>query len=304
MVLTFGLILFLVQKKLLRINFIYFLLSVQSYLAVILFRTCKVHIIISNYQRQKFYESLPLTSMSQLTGAFLPGRAGEILLSTLIKLKFQLDVSKFLPTLFVDKLLELFFVIFYSLISCFLFNGDILKQLINSIHLNLYTIVGCLIIFLIILSIFFKLKSKFNSYFKKIVENIISGILLPIRNPYLGYRLIFLNAITILIEFFYLYNVFRTFEIFNLEYSKVIIIHSIGMIIGIISMIPGGQGSTELSMLLVLTTWGFNPSSVLLPIVFSKILVYILLIILSIPVLPQAIFLLKERKNRKKEMPS
>jgi hypothetical protein len=76
------------------------------------------------------------------------------------------------------------------------------------------------------------------------------------------------------------------------------------MIIGIISMIPGGQGSTELSMLLVLTTWGFNPSSVLLPIVFSKILVYILLIILSIPVLPQAIFLLKERKNRKKEMPS
>ncbi|MFD5021817.1 YbhN family protein [Paenibacillus sp. NPDC058367] len=284
------------------INYIYFILAFFTYSMVLVLRSLKMNSIINVYTKIKFKETVSLTASSQLMGAFIPGRAGELLISAYLKLKYTLDISKVLPVLFLDKIIELIFVLLYSIISIFFFN----KQLFSFVTDKFKQINGKSQIFIILGAIFLAvlilllLKKFFYLKFKKIISNIFQSLLIPFRNQKLGLTIISCSLLAIILEYTYLYLIFHAFNV-EITLSKVIIAHSFGMIIGVISMIPGGQGSTEITMLTVLHILGYTTIVVISPILASKFLTYAILLIFAIPLLPYSISVLKQRKSHQLE---
>ncbi|OMC92034.1 flippase-like domain-containing protein, partial [Paenibacillus odorifer] len=136
---------------------------------------------------------------------------------------------------------------------------------------------------------------------KNILVNIKQSLLIPIKKPKLGFIIIITSILTIISEYFYLYLIFHAFNI-EITIAKIIIVHSLGMIVGVLSMIPGGQGSTEVTMIAILHFWGYTTLAVISPILASKILTYITLFIYAVPLLPYSISVLKQRRVSRKKV--
>lgn len=252
------------------------------------------------YTNISFKETVSLTASSQLMGAFIPGRAGEILVSAYLKLKYTVDISKVLPILFLDKIIELLCILLYSLFAVFVISEGLLSFLNDSIKgiQDNYLLISIVIVFVfLLLLIMYKI---LGPKLKNVLLNIKQSLLIPIKNPKLGIIIIATSLLTIISEYFYLYFIFHAFNI-EITISKVILVHSLGMIVGVLSMIPGGQGSTEVTMLAVLHFWGYTTLTVLSPILASKFLTYFILALYGLPLLPYSVSVLKERKNRSRK---
>lgn len=279
------------------VNYYYLVLGVVVYSIVLILRSFKLNKIMKVHSNINFKETISLTASSQLMGAFIPGRAGEILVSAYLKLKYTIDISKILPILFLDKVIELLCVLLYSVCAVFIISEDLLSFVNDSFkHIQ----DNYLLIVIIIISIFLLLLIGYKVFGKKLKEvlfNIKHSLLIPIKNPKLGIIIITTSLLTIISEYFYLYFIFHAFNI-EITIAKVILVHSLGMVVGVLSMIPGGQGSTEVTMLAVLHFWGYTTSTMISPILASKFLTYFILSIYGLPLLPYSISVLKERKKR------
>lgn len=267
------------------IQLFYILLSSILYVIVVLLRSYKIRTVLATYCNISYSEMVSITAASQFMGAFIPGRAGELSLSAYIKLKYQIDITKMLPTLFVDKLLELFIVCGYFLISS-IFISDVIPTNITEPLTNVNIIwIVLIILFLLVLFVFMIQRFKFQRI-HLFLSNIKLGLLIPLKIPKIGFIFLVVSGIAVLLEYNCLYLVFLAFKI-AIPFSKIVIIHSFGMIIGVISLIPGGHGSTEISMISILAIWGYSTVEVVQPILFSKIITYTVLFMLGISVLPQ-----------------
>lgn len=252
------------------------------------------------YTNISFKETVSLTASSQLMGAFIPGRAGEILVSAYLKLKYTVDISKVLPILFLDKIIELLCVLLYSIFAVFVISEGLLSFLNDSIKgiRDNYLLISIVIVFVfLLLLIMYKI---LGPKLKNVLSNIKQSLLIPIKNPKLGIIIIATSLLTIISEYFYLYFIFHAFNI-EITIAKVILVHSLGMIVGVLSMIPGGQGSTEVTMLAVLHFWGYTTLTVITPILASKFLTYFILALYGLPLLPYSVSVLKERKKRSRK---
>jgi glycosyltransferase 2 family protein len=301
-VLCIGLILFL-QNRFGNINYYYLIAGFFVYTLVLFLRSFKLNRILNVYTNIGFKETLSLTASSQLMGAFIPGRAGEILVSAYLKFKYIIDVSKVLPILFLDKIIELLCVLLYSLIAISIFSGNLFSFVsdnfkgIQDNYLILIVVIFCIILFFIMVI------KIFGARLRSILVNIKQSLLIPIKEPKLGVIIIITSFLTIISEYFYLYLIFHAFNI-EITIAKIIIVHSLGMIVGVLSMIPGGQGSTEVTMIAILHFWGYTTLAVLSPILASKILTYVTLFIYAVPLLPYSISVLKQKKISRKKVDS
>lgn len=298
---VFGAIVFLLllvffNNRFNDINYMYFIVSILVYSVVLFLRSFKLNKIMKVYTNINFKETVSLTASSQLMGAFIPGRAGEILISAYLKLKYTVDISKILPILFLDKIIELLCVLLYSLCAVFVISEGLLSFLNDSFTgiKDNYLLISIVMIFVLFsLLIVYKI---LGPKLKKVLLNIKQSLLIPIKNPKLGIIIILTSLLTIITEYFYLYFIFHAFNI-EITIAKVILVHSLGMIVGVLSMIPGGQGSTEVTMLAVLHFWGYTTLSVITPILASKFLTYFILAMYALPLLPYSVSVLKQRKH-------
>lgn len=289
-----------VENNFSNVNYYYFIIGILVYSLVLLLRSFKLNKIMRVYTNISFKETVSLTASSQLMGAFIPGRAGEILVSAYLKLKYTVDISKVLPILFLDKIIELLCILLYSLFAVFVISEGLLSFLNDSIKgiQDNYLLISIVIVFVfLLLLIMYKI---LGPKLKNVLLNIKQSLLIPIKNPKLGIIIIATSLLTIISEYFYLYFIFHAFNI-EITISKVILVHSLGMIVGVLSMIPGGQGSTEVTMLAVLHFWGYTTLTVLSPILASKFLTYFILALYGLPLLPYSVSVLKERKNRSRK---
>ncbi|MEK4454791.1 lysylphosphatidylglycerol synthase transmembrane domain-containing protein [Paenibacillus sp. FSL L8-0506] len=289
-----------VENNFSNVNYYYFIIGILVYSLVLLLRSFKLNKIMRVYTNISFKETVSLTASSQLMGAFIPGRAGEILVSAYLKLKYTVDISKVLPILFLDKIIELLCVLLYSIFAVFVISEGLLSFLNDSIKgiRDNYLLISIVIVFVfLLLLIMYKI---LGPKLKNVLSNIKQSLLIPIKNPKLGIIIIATSLLTIISEYFYLYFIFHAFNI-EITIAKVILVHSLGMIVGVLSMIPGGQGSTEVTMLAVLHFWGYTTLTVITPILASKFLTYFILALYGLPLLPYSVSVLKERKKRSRK---
>lgn len=282
---------------------VYFVYTFISYSLVIFLRTIKMKSIISVYTVIPLRETLSLTSSSQLMGAFIPGRAGELLISAYLKLKYALDITKVLPILFMDKIIELICVMLYTLVSVFFFNASLFSYFSDSFRgfgstRQLYIVFGVTIFILLLL---FIVNKYFKNKLRVILQNVTRSLVIPFKMPKLGLIIVGCSFIAIILEYLSLYFIFHAFNI-DITLPKVIIAHSFGMVIGVISLIPGGQGSTEITMVSVLRLWGYSTREAVPSILASKLFTYAVLFLYAIPLLPYCLSVLKERRAQKKKV--
>ena len=125
-VITIGLIIYLLSnlnlntlyKAFLEINFYFILLTAPFIVLMYFIKTQKWNILLDSINlRIPFYNALKIILIGTFYGALTPGRVGEVSRS------FYLDAkkSKTIPTVIFDRILDVFCLLFMSIISIFIF---------------------------------------------------------------------------------------------------------------------------------------------------------------------------------------
>jgi len=277
------------------VNYLYVAVSCLCYFIVVLLRGKKLQVILSGKSKIPYRKSTIYSSASQFISAFIPGRAGEILLSTFLRIRHSFNISLILPTLFLDKVIELVLILCFAVMSLLLFESEIIEKVVQLIpDINILSIIAAIVVLLLVVFILFK--TKLSGFLKVTLVNIQQGLLIPIKKPYIGLSMVILSIAITLLEMGALYILLKS--LIDVSFSKVIIAYSLGMIIGIISMVPGGQGTTEFSMVTVMMLWGYNLNETILPVIISRILTYFILGLCSVPVLPEVFQILRNSTRR------
>lgn len=111
-----------IYQAFLEINVYMILLTVPFVVLMYFIRTQKWNILLDSINlKVDFYEALKIVLIGTFYGALTPGRVGEVSRS------FYLDAekSKTIPTVIIDRILDIFCLLLMSIIAIFMFFSDI-----------------------------------------------------------------------------------------------------------------------------------------------------------------------------------
>ena len=173
-----------------------------------------------------------------------PGKTGELIKSLIMKKKFNISRSRTVPIIFLER--------FYDVI------GALVVAILGITTLGTEFIPIIIIASAFLLLIFFIIHSKktfsllirfFNriSFFSKFVTSIEDSQNI-LKKSSLGKTALVSSSLTIiyrLIESFAIYLILLGFGIDVIDYIEVVAIYATSIILGNLSLIPGGLGVTE-----------------------------------------------------------
>lgn len=226
----------------------YMIISSLFLILGLLIRSGKIYIILN-----LFKDDVPPKRCfayyvnSSVIANIIPARMGESLISILIKKNDKIEISKTLPLLFADKIFDLLIIFFYFCLA----------YLILLWHpLNIYMCVG------IIGVVAISATSNFHKKVQEIRNNLKFGIVELVKRPKYLMFFSFLTLIGWLPEFGSFYFCMRAVGL-DITYFQMIFLHSSALFAGIISMIPAGIGSVEISILAISTKFGFSKEMII-----------------------------------------
>lgn len=192
----------------------------------------------------------------------IPARMGEVFISSLIKKYEKIEISKTLPLLFTDKVLDSLMILFYF---C-------LMYVVLLWHpVNIYMCVG--IIGVVVGVVATSTTSNFHKKVQEILNNLKFGIIELAKRPKYLMIFSFLTLVGWLPEFGSFYFCMRAVGL-DITYFQMILLHSFAFFAGLISMIPGGFGSGELSILALSTKFGFSKEKIIAGTLLFRFILY------------------------------
>lgn len=183
-----------------------------------------------------------------------PGKVGELLKSYLIKERFGIQFSKTIPIIIVERIAEFISLIILGVI------GLLFLEISESTAIIFFSI-GFLIVLLLIsnkfvLSKIVYLLSKLRSVKGKIknVKVFESSLthLFELKNHLIT---LFFSLIAWIFECFAFYIIITDFAEIN-SFIWSIFVYLVAILVGAVSMLPGGIGSTEASLTFLITQNG------------------------------------------------
>jgi glycosyltransferase 2 family protein len=192
---------------------------------------------------------------SGLIMSISPGKVGELLKAFLIKDKYHISKSITFSVVLAERFIEFIALVSVSLVGVLVYNYGY----------------GYVAIFCIIFSIFMilglnqNLKLKIiraltrSSYLKNRVSSIdvMQSSLTQLFAPILFVKMLLLSIVAWIIEFIGIYIILDNFN-GNIDLMYSTFVYSLSIIIGAVSMLPGGIGATEGSLTYLLTQFGFS----------------------------------------------
>ncbi len=179
--------------------------------------------------------------------AISPGKSGELIKSIILKEKFNVKRSTTVPIVLAERFYDIVGALIIALFGIVFLGTDFLPILIGSaVILGLiFTIVYSKFIFNLFLNIF----SKIN-FLSKFIEPIKDSqeILKTSTKGKIAITSILLTILYRLIESLGVFVILMAFDIDILHYLSVAAIYATSIILGNISLIPGGIGVTEVSL--------------------------------------------------------
>lgn len=243
------------------------ILSLQKfplYLFSLSFLTIFISIIFKFIRWQIYVNELKLKitfidSILVFTSGFImsvsPGKIGELLKSFLLKHKYQIPISKSSPVVAAERIIEFTALILISLIGIVIFKYSITYLLI--LVAVLIAIAALLFFkkFRNILQRLFVRLPLIKKYIHDINEfNVSLKRLLSLK---IFIKILFLSILAWLAEFYGFYLILSEFKNnINVFWSS--FIYSLSIIIGAVSMLPGGIGITEGALTYLLIENGFT----------------------------------------------
>ncbi len=252
------------------------------YLLAYILRSLRWRIILKPIYKMGLIESFSIFMSGMLINYIIPIRAGEIAKSVILKTRENVKVSDSLPSIFIDKLTDLFPIIFIM----------ILIPLV-SIKLNsaLYIIIGLLfLVFLLFLAfLFFAVNHKDKAI--KILKYLLKLISKKYRRKFEGFFINFvdgmaimhgrftenclvylLTLLAVLSEAIYIYTVFRAFGS-EVSYMKILFGYTLMNLTYILPTPPAQIGSNQFMWVLIFSfALGVNENLTSAAVTFSHLL--------------------------------
>ena len=190
--------------------------------------------------------------------AVIPGKAGDLIKSQLLKTKFGIPRSKTVPIVILEQLYTVIGLVFLSFFGIWYF------------ELGMY-VIGFFIALLVFVFILISSRKIFNKvvlllekwkYTSKFVEPLSSSydtIKTSIKGPMVFYASA-LTAVFWLIEAIVVYFLLLSFGIDSIEFLKVIPTYTTSLMLGFLSFLPMGVGVVEGSLVSFFSLQGIDIS--------------------------------------------
>ena len=252
------------------------------YLLAYVLRSLRWRIILKPIYEMGLMESFSIFMSGMLINYVIPIRAGEIAKSVILKTRENVKISDSLPSIFIDKLTDLFPIIFIM----------ILIPLV-SVKLNtaLYIIIGLLFfIFLLflaflffavnhkieairILNFFLKLiPKKYRKKFEDFFINFVDGMAIMHGRVVENFLVYLLTLLAVLSEAIYIYAVFRAFGS-EVSYIKILFGYTLMNLTYILPTPPAQIGSNQFMWVLIFSfALGINENLTSAAVTFSHLL--------------------------------
>jgi uncharacterized protein (TIRG00374 family) len=228
-------------------------------------------------------------------GNLVPFKALEPLRGYFLKVKFNYSFSKTVPLVLTERALDVFVYILFSLIT--------LQALIKFLpsYITFFAFLGMLVFFLISLSVllilnnkkltlkFFKLISKlpiikrFSKKLEGMAKNFSIGFNQLKKSKFLFHIFLLTFLIWIIEGIIFLFSA-KAVGI-NLPFSF-FALPLLSILLGVLTLIPGGLGSIEAIMVLLLSSLGFPVAQATSAVVIYRLIVHLLENSLGAVILP------------------
>ncbi len=252
------------------------------YVLAYFLRSLRWRIILKPIYKMGFMESFSIFMSGMLINYLIPIRAGEIAKSVILKTRENVKISDSLPSIFIDKLTDLFPIIFIMILI------PLVSVKLNS---TLYIIISLLFfIFLLfigflffavshknkaieILNFFLKLiPKKHRIKFEDFFVNFVDGMAI-MHGRYVENCIVYLLTLfAVLSEAIYIYAVFRAFGS-DVSYMKILFGYTLMNLTYILPTPPAQIGSNQFMWVLIFSfALGVNENLTSAAVTFSHLL--------------------------------
>ena len=257
----------------------YLFAAVFSYIIAIFVRSQKLHIILNLFtsdltRKKSFYYYAISTFLASIT----PGRMGEPLIVALVKKKEGVLIRNLMPMLVFDRIIDFLIIMIYAMAGSIIISSDVFNDIILKYTHN----IAFILLILFILSLFLiSIMIIIKKYIHFPINDLKKGFEEISKTPVKLIHIFLFTFLGWLPEILSMYFVMKSFGI-NISYIQTLSIFSIGILAGVISMVPGGTGTSELSMVVLATSLKFPPGLSTTAFVVNKILLFSTIVILGI----------------------
>lgn len=252
------------------------------YLLAYILRSLRWRIILKPIYKMGLMESFSIFMSGMLVNYIIPVRAGEIAKSVILKTRENIKISDSLPSIFIDKLTDLFPIILIMILI------PLVSVKLNS---TLHIIIGLLflifLIFLIflffavnhknkairILNFFLKLfPKKYRKRFEGFFINFVDGMAIMHGRFAENCLVYLLTLLAVLSEAIYIYAVFRAFGS-EISYIKILFGYTLMNLTYILPTPPAQIGSNQFMWVLIFSfALGVNENLTSAAVAFSHLL--------------------------------
>lgn len=238
----------------------FILLFSAFYVLAYFLRSLRWRIILSPIYPMQIRESFFLFMSGMLVNYLIPVRAGELVKSIILKKKHRIPISASLPSVFIDKITDLFPILLIMVLIPL-----ITVELNTTLHLVivlLFLIFLAFIAFLFfavnhrskaILILHFVLKlipQRFRNKFDGFFENFVDGMAI-MKGRYFDYFLIYLiTLLAVFSEAIYIFAVFRAFGA-KVSYPQILFGYTLMNLTYILPTPPAQIGSNQFMWVLI-----------------------------------------------------
>ncbi len=238
------------------INYLFPILLLVSFSWCVLF--LRWTLLLKNLDISIPHKSNFIIFISSFALSATPGQLGELIKSKLLKNKFNVPISKTAPLVLIERIYDLIGAIIVSSLGIsYIESGNIMLLIFTIILFSLVILLRSKTIFIKFLTLFEKISFLKNKI--PIISETYESIQ-PSLNPK-----IFLSSTILSIIYWILvgtssYLVLLALDISTISFLHMISIYSSSIIIGAVSLIPGGVGVAEGSITGLLTLGGVEIS--------------------------------------------
>ncbi|MBN2460182.1 MAG: flippase-like domain-containing protein [Candidatus Cloacimonetes bacterium] len=261
------------------------------YMLAYFFRSLRWRIILKPIYQLNVLDSFSIFILGLLVNFLVPIRAGEFVKALLLKKKYSLQISRSLPTIFIDKLSDLF-PILIILIGLPLFTFKM--------NITLYTVITLILLIFLLLIIFLYLavnhKQKtvdilniifsilppgFRNKLEYFIDSFVSGMSIMRKRFSAIAGISLLTILAIFAEAFYIFMVFRAFGA-QIDYPHILFGYTLMNLTYILPTPPAQIGSNQFMWVLIFSfALGLNENLTSAAVTFSHLLTTIIILLLG-----------------------
>lgn len=248
-------------KYLRRIDLSLMLISALCYIIAYLLRALRWKVILDTVEKTKYYEVISLFFVGMFVNYLIPIRAGEFAKSIFLKKMKGTKISKSLPTVLIDKIMDLFPIILIFVLLPFVPALKItwgLIVLIAILFISFLFLMGILVfsasherqVISFLHKIMFWLPKRFEEQAKAFIDRFVVGVSEAKQGKNVFPKMILFTILAVLFDGLFLYSAFRAFN-HPILFISAVYGYALMNLSYILPSPPGQVGSQEFISLLI-----------------------------------------------------